>query len=209
MTDRQPTFRKGDEYYAARPPLGTDGVVIRVAQDAGGPGLPYADKVWVETVGEDGRGRRGRWLESAQLHDSPTTAAGQPRRSGYIRLRPGQDAPPLVAASPGRISDPAPSADSDAVCDPAALRLALDDAARSLCEAGLPLDGSPAPVSAADSAPDWAHRVGVLYETLVLLAARVEPYAAAPGSAERRVRAAVAAAGGSPVVGQPTEQRLK
>lgn len=102
-------------------------------------------------------------LESTQLHDSPTTAAGQPRRSGYIRLR----------------------------------------------EVGLPLDGSPAPVSAADSASDWAHRAGVLYERLVLLAARVEPYAAAPGSAGRRVRAAVAGAGGTPGAGQPAEQRLK
>ncbi|MFD3328578.1 hypothetical protein [Streptomyces sp. NPDC058701] len=80
------------------------------------------------------------------------------------------------------------------MCDPAALRLALDDAARGLREVGLPLDGSPAPVSAADSAPDWAHRASVLYETLVLLAARVEPYATARGSAERRVRAVVAAA---------------
>ncbi|MFE2165437.1 hypothetical protein ACFXB3_10255 [Streptomyces sp. NPDC059447] len=64
MTTSRLTFQKGDEYYAARPPLSTDSVVTRVAKDAGTPSFLYTEKVWVETVGEDGRGRRAQWLLS-------------------------------------------------------------------------------------------------------------------------------------------------
>ncbi|THA77818.1 hypothetical protein [Streptomyces sp. A0592] len=113
--------------------------MIRVAKDAGSPGLLYTGKVWVETVGEDGRGRRGRWLPSKQLHDSPTTAAGKPRTTGYIRLHSGQQVPaprPETSAT-GRISDPLAD---DAVA--AALRLALDDTAQCLKPLGA-LPGRP------------------------------------------------------------------
>jgi Mn-dependent DtxR family transcriptional regulator len=40
-------------------------------------------KVWVATLTEDGREIRARWLEASQLHESGTTAAGLPRRTGY------------------------------------------------------------------------------------------------------------------------------
>ncbi|MFD4933383.1 hypothetical protein [Streptomyces virginiae] len=183
MTTSLPTFQKGVEYYAVRPPLGTESVVIRVAKDAGTPGFLYSGKVWVETVGEDGRGLRPRWLLSEQLHDSPTTAAGKPRTTGYVRLHPGQQVPAPRPADAGRNSDQPDTA-------AAALRLALDDAARRLHPLGLTLDGGPAAWAHTDSATEWADRAGQLYEALALLVARVEPYAATPEAAARRVRAA-------------------
>ncbi|WP_331745749.1 hypothetical protein [Streptomyces virginiae] len=186
MTTSLPTFQKGVEYYAARPPLGTESVVIRVAKDAGTPGFLYTGKVWVETVGEDGRGLRQRWLLSEQLHDSPTTAAGKPRTTGYIRLHPGQQVPAPRSADEGRISDQQP----DTAAAAAALRLALDDTARRLRPLGLTLDGGPAAWAHTDSATEWADRAGQLYEALALLVVRVEPYAATPEAAARRVRAA-------------------
>ncbi|MFD0352916.1 hypothetical protein ACFVHW_04090 [Streptomyces sp. NPDC127110] len=191
-----PSFRKGTEYYAAKAPLGSNGIVIRVAEDAGQPGLLHTGHVWVETVGEDGRGLRKRWLLSDQLHDSPTTASGKPRTTGYIRLRPGQPvpAPRTDDATPGRISDPDPAG-----VVAAALRSALDDAARCLKPLGLSLDGNPATWTHTDSSTEWADRAGQLYQTLDLLARRIEPYAATPEDAARRVRAAaVAVAGQAP-----------
>ncbi|MEU1284943.1 hypothetical protein [Kitasatospora sp. NPDC005856] len=44
-------------------------------------------KVDVETVRRDGTGHRRRALEATQLHDSPTTKNGQPRRTGYVLVR--------------------------------------------------------------------------------------------------------------------------
>ncbi|EFL19904.1 hypothetical protein [Streptomyces sp. C] len=192
-TTASPTFQKGTEYYAAKPPLGSPGIVIRVAEDAGQPGLLHTGKVLVETVGEDGRGLRKRWLLSDQLHDSPTTAAGRPRTTGYIRLRPGQPvpAPRGDGSRLGRISDPEAG---DAVA--AALRLALDDAARSLRGLGLSLNGSPASWAHSDSSIEWALRADQVFETLAALAARVEPYAATPEAAARRVPAAADAVAG-------------
>jgi hypothetical protein len=51
-----------------------------------GPGYPaYGwSKVLVETVLPDGRGVRQRAIEATQLHDSPLTRDGQPRRTGYV-----------------------------------------------------------------------------------------------------------------------------
>ncbi|MFI1285220.1 hypothetical protein ACH4U5_31460 [Streptomyces sp. NPDC020858] len=146
-------------------------------------------KVWVETVGDDGRGRRKRLLDSEQLHGSPVNAAGQPRSSGYIRLHPGQHVPAPRADddAPGRTSEAGPGGAAAA-----GLRLALDDAARSLRTLGLSMDG-PATWAPADSAAQWALRAGELYETLTLLVARIEPYAEEPGAAAGRVRAAAAA----------------
>ncbi|MER5482547.1 hypothetical protein ABT024_04935 [Streptomyces sp. NPDC002812] len=72
---------------------------------------------------------------------------------------------------------------------PAALRLALDDAARALRSLGLSLDGPPT-WAHTDSSTEWADRAGQLFQTLELLAARIEPYAESPAAAARRVRAA-------------------
>jgi hypothetical protein len=41
-------------------------------------------KAWVESLLPDGRAVRQRPIEASQLHDSPTTRAGQPRRTGYV-----------------------------------------------------------------------------------------------------------------------------
>ena len=40
-------------------------------------------KVDIVTLTEDGREIRRRAIETSQLHDSSTTASGQPRRTGY------------------------------------------------------------------------------------------------------------------------------
>ncbi|MFE3608347.1 hypothetical protein [Streptomyces goshikiensis] len=183
MTDTaRVTFRQGDEYYAVRPPLGSLSMVIRVAESAGEPGLLYTGKVMVETVGQDGVGRRRRPLLSQQLHDSPITASGKKRITGYVRLHPGQTAPrPADTVTAGPEADEAQAEQAAA-----ALRRALDDAARGLRPLGLSLDGSPATWTATDSSTEWARRAGQLYETLVLLAARIEPYAATPEAAAAR-----------------------
>lgn len=47
------------------------------------PGIWGFGKVDVVTLTEDGREIRRRAIEISQLHDSPTTASGQPRRTGY------------------------------------------------------------------------------------------------------------------------------
>lgn len=41
-------------------------------------------KVDVVTVTPDGRELRYRAIDMAQLHDSPTTRDGQPRKTGYV-----------------------------------------------------------------------------------------------------------------------------
>lgn len=46
-------------------------------------GLYNSGKVDIVTLTETGREIRRRAIEVAQLHDSPTTRNGQPRRTGY------------------------------------------------------------------------------------------------------------------------------
>ncbi|MEU5976325.1 hypothetical protein [Streptomyces sp. NPDC047315] len=48
------------------------------------PGRSHA---FVVTLTPDGRAVRRRALEVRQLHDTPLTRAGQPRRTGYILAR--------------------------------------------------------------------------------------------------------------------------
>ncbi|WP_217143773.1 hypothetical protein [Streptomyces sp. AC627_RSS907] len=46
---------------------------------------PYGfGKVDVVTLTESGREIRRRAIEATQLHDSPTTRNGKPRRTGYV-----------------------------------------------------------------------------------------------------------------------------
>lgn len=47
-------------------------------------GLHGFGKVDVVTVTETGREIRRRAIECTQLHDSPTTRDGHPRRTGYV-----------------------------------------------------------------------------------------------------------------------------
>lgn len=47
----------------------------------------FGGKVAVVTLTESGREVRRRAIESAQLHPSGLTAAGQPRRTGYRLVR--------------------------------------------------------------------------------------------------------------------------
>jgi hypothetical protein len=64
------------------------GLRIRIVKNA--PGYPAWgwSKTTVETVLPDGRGIRQRAIETTQLHDSPTTHNGQPRRTGYALETP-------------------------------------------------------------------------------------------------------------------------
>ncbi|MFD3328577.1 hypothetical protein [Streptomyces sp. NPDC058701] len=55
--------QEGDEFYMANPPLGSDGAIIRIAENRE-PEALNTGKVWVVTVGEDGKGRRRRLLET-------------------------------------------------------------------------------------------------------------------------------------------------
>lgn len=48
------------------------------------PGVYGFNKVDVVTLTKDGREIRGRAIEVTQLHDSPTTRDGKPRRTGYV-----------------------------------------------------------------------------------------------------------------------------
>ncbi|WP_069751597.1 hypothetical protein [Streptomyces sp. EN16] len=41
-------------------------------------------KVQVVTITRDGREIRPRWMRSDQLHTTPTTRDGAPRRTGYV-----------------------------------------------------------------------------------------------------------------------------
>lgn len=52
------------------------------------PGLYNSGKVDVVTLTETGREIRRRAIECTQLHDSPTTGDGQPRRTGYALEQP-------------------------------------------------------------------------------------------------------------------------
>lgn len=47
-------------------------------------------KAQIVTLTDDGREVRPRWIETSQLHESGTTKAGAPRRTGYRLV---QDAP--------------------------------------------------------------------------------------------------------------------
>ena len=59
---------------------------IRIRVRSHGPGFPAWgwSKVKVVTVLPDGTEVRERAIEAIQLHDSPTTKTGQPRRTGYV-----------------------------------------------------------------------------------------------------------------------------
>ncbi|MFB7244598.1 hypothetical protein ACFCYX_19320 [Streptomyces populi] len=61
---------------------------IRIVKDA--PGYPTWgwSKTTVETLLADGRGIRQRAIETTQLHESATTADGQPRLTGYALEQP-------------------------------------------------------------------------------------------------------------------------
>ncbi|MCX5137612.1 hypothetical protein OOK06_36705 [Streptomyces sp. NBC_00340] len=48
------------------------------------PGVWGFGKVNVVTVTRTGREVRPRAIEAAQLHETATTASGQPRRTGYV-----------------------------------------------------------------------------------------------------------------------------
>ncbi len=52
------------------------------------PGAMGHGKAHVVTLTSDGRELRRRAIEIAQLHDSATTADGQPRRTGYALEQP-------------------------------------------------------------------------------------------------------------------------
>jgi hypothetical protein len=56
---------------------------IRIVKNA--PGYPAWgwSKTTVETLRANGSGIRQRAIETTQLHESPTTADGQHRRTGY------------------------------------------------------------------------------------------------------------------------------
>ncbi|WP_030741832.1 hypothetical protein [Streptomyces griseus] len=41
-------------------------------------------KVQVVTITRDGRESRPRWMRADQLHTTPTTRDGAPRRTGYV-----------------------------------------------------------------------------------------------------------------------------
>ncbi|MFD0352919.1 hypothetical protein ACFVHW_04105 [Streptomyces sp. NPDC127110] len=65
----------------------------------------------------------------------------------------------------------------------AALRGALDKAARSLQPLGLSLDGRPAAWAPSESSMEWAVRADRVFETLALLWTRIKPYTATSGDA--------------------------
>ncbi|MFC1420782.1 hypothetical protein [Streptacidiphilus cavernicola] len=78
----------GRIYRAVRPTPSMPGEqFIRIRVTARGPSFPAWgwSKVRVETVLPDGTGIRERAIEATQLHDSPLTRDGQPRRTGYVR----------------------------------------------------------------------------------------------------------------------------
>jgi hypothetical protein len=52
------------------------------------PGGHHFGKVDVVTVTATGRELRRRAIEASQLHDSPTTQDGAPRRTGYALEQP-------------------------------------------------------------------------------------------------------------------------
>ncbi|MER5887758.1 hypothetical protein ABT160_28415 [Streptomyces sp. NPDC001941] len=52
-----------------------------------GGGIPFGT-VQVVTLTTDGRETRKRAVSLAQLHDSPTAADGQPRRTGWVLETP-------------------------------------------------------------------------------------------------------------------------
>lgn len=72
----------GDTLYGGRPRRIR---VVKLAPDY--PAWGWS-KTRVETVLPDGRGTRERGIETTQLHASPTTADGQPRRTGYALEQP-------------------------------------------------------------------------------------------------------------------------
>ncbi|WP_225811297.1 hypothetical protein [Streptomyces spinosus] len=52
------------------------------------PGVWGFGKVQIATLREDGTETRRRRISIDQLHDSPTTRDGQPRRTGYALEQP-------------------------------------------------------------------------------------------------------------------------
>ena len=48
-----------------------------------GAGRQTQDTAFIATITEDGRPARFRRVSPRQLHDSPTTRDGKPRRTGY------------------------------------------------------------------------------------------------------------------------------
>jgi hypothetical protein len=86
-----PEIQPGQIYRSCKPTPSMPGEhYIRIRVVARGPGYPaYGwSKVLVETVLPDGRGVRERAIETTQLHVSPLTRNGQPRRSGYALEAP-------------------------------------------------------------------------------------------------------------------------
>ncbi|MGX1129931.1 hypothetical protein RKD49_002121 [Streptomyces glaucescens] len=61
------------------------------------PGMYGFGKVDVVTITETGREIRRRAIETTQLHATPTTRDGKPRRTGYALEQPAHNAGPSVA----------------------------------------------------------------------------------------------------------------
>lgn len=111
---RRVTFEEGDECYAVRPPLGSAGMVIRVAESAGEPGLLHTGKMWVEPVGDDGRGAASDgccprssttpWSRHPAGGGPPDTSASAPART--CRLRGTQRPRPSPPRPPGQRQPP-------------------------------------------------------------------------------------------------------
>lgn len=70
--------------------LACDGSGLRIRVVGNGPGYPAWgwSKTTIETVLPDGRGVRQRAIETTQLHATPYTRDGQPRRTGYALETP-------------------------------------------------------------------------------------------------------------------------
>lgn len=80
-------IKEGDVFEARdrreRPPFRDPALRIRVMADPGiGDGA-----VEIATVAEDGTTTRPRRIQRKQLHDSATTKTGQPRITGYARVK--------------------------------------------------------------------------------------------------------------------------
>lgn len=91
----------GQEYVACSPTRSMPGdhlIRIRVVDSPITTAGRYGyGKVDVETVLPDGRGVRRRAIEASQLHDTPTTRDGKPRRTGYALTKENRPVPRMAA----------------------------------------------------------------------------------------------------------------
>jgi hypothetical protein len=76
MSEQQPVHRiEPGQEYERHDPRENSTTRIRVVGDS----VPWWDnsgKVWIATVGPDGRELRSRWIATRQLHDNPDRVTG-------------------------------------------------------------------------------------------------------------------------------------